>query len=126
MRVGLILFGMLALSGPIAAHAGQAGSPMGPAGAGSAPRFVQVGMAAAPTGTRTPVARAKGAGMGLAHIGHLTIFMAFGVRRRHGASHTLWSPTFPTATTVTGARCGIPMPNGEARTAAGVIPNAYR
>ena len=40
--VGLILVGVLALSGPITAHAGQAGSPMGPAGAGPVPRFVQV------------------------------------------------------------------------------------
>jgi hypothetical protein len=41
--VGLILVGMLALSGQITAHADQAGSPIGPAGVGSTPRFVQVG-----------------------------------------------------------------------------------
>src|SRR5215469_9253451 len=35
---------------------------------------------------------------------------AFGVRQRHGASHTLdgLSHSFPTATTATGARSGIP------------------
>jgi len=30
---------------------------------------------------------------------------------------------FPTATTVTGARCGIPTQNGEVRMEAGVIPS---
>ena len=38
----LTLVGMLALSTPIVAHAGQAGSNTGLAGAGPAPRFVQV------------------------------------------------------------------------------------
>jgi len=49
----------------------------------------------------------------------------FGVRRTHGASRTLDGacPTFPTATTVIGARYGIPTQNGEARTGVGVIRN---
>jgi hypothetical protein len=38
----LTLAGVLALSGPIVAHAGQAGWITGPAVAGPAPRFVQV------------------------------------------------------------------------------------
>jgi|SRR6516162_5071109 len=39
----LTLAGILALSPPIMAHAGQAGSPMGRVDAGPTPRFVQVG-----------------------------------------------------------------------------------
>jgi hypothetical protein len=39
----LILAGVLALSPRIVGLAGQAGSPMGPAGAGPVPRFVQIG-----------------------------------------------------------------------------------
>jgi hypothetical protein len=38
----LTLVGVLTLSAPIAAHAAQGGSKMGPAGTGPAPRFVQV------------------------------------------------------------------------------------
>src|SRR6266478_1333839 len=69
-------------------------------------------------GTRTPIIPGNGEGIGLAHIGHPTIFMAFGVHRRHGASRT-----FPTVATVTGARYGIPTQNSEVRTEAGVIPS---
>src|SRR5215472_17882821 len=76
-------------------------------------------------GTQTRVIPANGEGIGLAHIGRPTIFMVFGVHQRHGASRTLDGacPTFPTATTVIGARCGIPTQNGEARTEAGAIPS---
>jgi hypothetical protein len=76
-------------------------------------------------GTRTPIIPGNGEGIGLAHIGHPTIFMAFWVHRRHGASRTLdgVSPTFPTVATVTGARYGIPTQNGEVHTEAGVIPS---
>ena len=75
------------------------------------------------TGTRTPVIRASGARIGVAHVRRRTIYMAFGGRQRHGASHTLDGVphSFPTATTATGARSGIPTQNGEARTGAGVI-----
>ena len=65
-------------------------------------------------GTQTRVIPANGEGIGLAHIGHPSIFMVFGVHQRHGAC-----PTFPTATTVIGAHYGIPTQNGEARQAAG-------
>ena len=134
----LTLAGVLALSGPIVEHAGQAGWNTGPGGAGPAPRFVQMwdgngsGWHPAPggwAGDRNPNPHhpANGKGTGLARIGRRTNFMAFGVRQRHGASRTLdgVSLTFPTATTVTGARCGIPTPNGEARIEAGAIPKAY-
>src|SRR5215471_9299427 len=72
----------------------------------------------AAAGTQTRVIPANGEGIGLAHIGHPSIFMVFGVHQRHGAC-----PTFPTATTVTGARCGILTQNGESPSAAGVIRN---
>jgi len=77
----------------------------------------------AAAGTQTRVIPANGEGIGLARIGHPTIFIVFGVHQRHGASRTLdgVSHSFPTAITATGARSGIPTQNGEARTGAGVI-----
>jgi len=67
---------------------------------------------------------------GAAQIGHQTMLMARGVPIRHGEGEAPTcpmyggSPLFPTATMVTGALGGIPTQNGEARTAAGVIPKA--
>ena len=84
-------------------------------------------VAEAVVGTRTPVIRANGAGIGLTRIGRRTISMAFGDRLWYGATPTLFgeAPTCPTATTVTGGRCGILTQNGEARMEAGVIPKAF-
>ena len=133
MRVfGLALAGVLALTTPIPAHADQPASKMrsaGPApGIAQGTAEVRAGLRyprGAVAGARIAITPANGDGTGLARIGRRTIFTAFGVRLRHGVALTLYgaAPTFPIATTVTGARCGIPTRNGEARTEAGVIPN---
>src|SRR5215831_9161331 len=56
-------------------------------------------------------------------IGGQTVLMA---PIGHGQPPTLFGEphTFPTAATVTGARYGIPMQNGESRTEVGVIPSS--
>ena len=58
----------------------------------------------------------------MAPIGHGQPRTLFGERPTcpmYGEAHT-----FPTAATVTGARYGIPMQNGESRTEVGVIPSS--
>jgi hypothetical protein len=84
---------------------------------------LQCPLAGPATGTRRLVIRANGEGIGLARIGRRTVLMASGVRLGRGAAPTLYgeAPTFPTAATVTGARCGILTQNGAALPTAGVI-----
>src|SRR5215472_14530293 len=79
---------------------------------------LQCPVAGAATGTRTPTFPSSGRGIGLPRIGRR---MVCGVRLERGAAPTLYGevPTFPTATTVTGARCGTPTQNGEVRMEAG-------
>ena len=82
-------------------------------------------MAQVVAGIRHPVMPANGKEDGFHRIGGRTVILAGGVRLGHGAAPTVYgeAPTFPTAATVTGGRCGIPTPNGAARQAVGVIPD---
>jgi hypothetical protein len=134
MRVfGLALAGVLALTTPIPAYADQPGPKMRPTGPAPAiaqgPAMVRAGtrhpVVGSVAGTRTPVIRSNGVGVGLARVGHRAVIMVCGVRLERGAAPTLYgeAPTFPTAATVTGARYGIPTQNGEGLPGAGVTPN---
>src|SRR5215471_15696156 len=120
MRIlGLAIAGLLVLLAAIPSHADPPGSKMRPVGltpgipqpdGASGSRMHQVPGGGGSGCTRTPVIRANGAGIGLVHIGRRPIIMARGVRPGYGAVPILSgeAPTFPTAATVTGARCGIP------------------
>ena len=132
----LTLVGVLTLSAPIAAHAAQGGSKMGPAGTGPAPRFVQVwdgngsGWHPAPGswggGSHPNPSHSSqwGGDWGRPHWGPNGYYVS-GDRLERGAVPTPdgEAPTGPTAFTGTGVRCGILTQNGEARMEAGVIPS---
>ena len=142
MRIlGLVLAGALALFVAISAHADPLGSKMTPAGlvpgvaqlngGSTSGRHPMPGERGA-VGQPVPLHPAQSEGRGRAngapnHANGSWGPYRYGEPTLYGEAPTCpmygVSPLFPTATTVTGALGGIPMQNGEARTAAGVIPS---
>jgi hypothetical protein len=137
--LGAAVAGVLALTAPIAADAGAAtlASSAGPVNTGRAPAIVQVWDGNGPGWHHTAPggwgggwhpnpghSGQWGGNWARSHWAPNRYFGFWGPPEAWGG-HTLYgeAPTFPTAATVTGARCGIPTQNGEARTEAGVIPS---
>src|SRR5689334_16801854 len=136
--VGLALTGMLAVSAVTPADTDPLGSKMEPArrarpglskcGTAVVRAGTTFSMAQVVAGIRHPIMPESGKGDRFHRIGLRTVILAGGVRLEHGAAPTVYgeAPTFPTAATVTGARCGIPTQNREARRAAVVIRSLRR